>query len=327
VLRTLQNDGIPVIALKGAHLAEVVYGNIALRPMGDVDLLVRKTDLSRVEGKLLETGYGPPERPSIEEQCEKSQHLVGFAKQDTFLIEIHWNIECPTSPFTIEVDGLWKRARPAAIAGVNVLVLSLEDLVLHLCLHASFHHTFCIGLRPLCDISETIRHYRDEIDWKQVQLRSQQWGVEKCVYLTLKVARELLGATVPDDLMKAIKPSDFDERFMGLAKEQIFPNTVETGKVLTLSPNVAQLWGSKRLLDKAGLFFRKIFLSPEVMARIYPASSDSIRIYFYYPVRIKDLLLQHGRQVWRLLRRDEGMTALARQENNITSLKEWLMSA
>src|SRR5271157_4682345 len=39
VLRPLRHANIPVIVLKGAHLATIVYGNIALRPMGDVDVL------------------------------------------------------------------------------------------------------------------------------------------------------------------------------------------------------------------------------------------------------------------------------------------------
>ena len=34
-------EKIPVIMLKGAHLAWTVYPNMALRPMADVDLLVR----------------------------------------------------------------------------------------------------------------------------------------------------------------------------------------------------------------------------------------------------------------------------------------------
>jgi hypothetical protein len=59
---------------------------------------------------------------------------------------------------------------------------------------------------------------------------------------------------------------------------------------------------------------------------MYPAPSDSIRIYFYYPVRIKDLLLRHGRQVWRLLKGDEEMQDLAKRENDIAPLKDWLIS-
>src|SRR4051812_26165067 len=49
VLWTFQDAGVPVILLKGAHLAELVYGSPALRPMVDLDLLVRETDLVRAE--------------------------------------------------------------------------------------------------------------------------------------------------------------------------------------------------------------------------------------------------------------------------------------
>jgi Uncharacterised nucleotidyltransferase len=44
ILSALQAANLPVIPLKGACLAETVYGNIALRPMGDVDLLVKPDD-------------------------------------------------------------------------------------------------------------------------------------------------------------------------------------------------------------------------------------------------------------------------------------------
>ena len=325
VLKTLQNDDIPVIALKGAHLAEVVYGNIALRPMGDVDLLVRKTDLSRVEEKLMEIGYGcSPERPSIEEQCEKAQHLFGFTKPDVFLIEIHWTIEHPTSLFKIDLDGLWSRAWPAIIAGVEVLVLSPEDLLLHLCLHASFHHKFRIGLKSFCDISETVRHYRDEMDWEQVQLRARQWGASKCAYLTLHLARELLEAAVPDEVLDTLKPDGFDLQLVAWAKEQIFADESDSP---SLSPNLAQFWGPKRLQDKVILFLKSAFPSPEIMARMYPAPPDSPRIYLYYPVRLKDLLLRYGYAAWRLLRRDEEMVMLVERENKKTALRDWLASA
>ncbi len=45
VLRHLAVEGVKVILLKGAALAELVYGNIAVRPMSDLDLLIRLQDL------------------------------------------------------------------------------------------------------------------------------------------------------------------------------------------------------------------------------------------------------------------------------------------
>jgi hypothetical protein len=324
VLGRLRHAHIPVIVLKGAHLAELVYGNRALRPMEDVDILVHKGDLMRVEAALLGMGYAPGgyHRQIAEDNCHFAYRL---ADRDVF-VEVHWTLLPSMYGPKIDIDGQWERRRQAVIAGVEVSVLCPEDLLLYLCLHNTSRHLFAMGLRPLYDIFETVRYHGMEIDWKQVQLRSEQWGEAKCVYLTFRLARELLGASVPDDLMKAIMPGDFDERFMVMAKERTLAYGRCNSEGLSLAPNIAQLWGPKRLLHKGSLFLERAFPPPEEVARMYPAPSGSIGIYFYYAVRIKHLLRRHGRQVWRLLRRNEGMTGLARQENDLIDLKEWLMS-
>jgi hypothetical protein len=311
VLTVLRNEDIPVIVLKGAHLAQVVYGNTALRPMVDVDLLVRGTDLPRVEEKLQEIDYGPSGHSGIGVGRKMSYHLP-LAKPDAVPVEIHWSIAHPAGPFKIDVDGLWERARPATIAGVEVLVLSPEDLLVHLCLHASFTHLFNIGLGPFCDISETLRHYWDEMDWEQVQLCALQWGAGKCVYLTLYLARELLEAAVPDEVLNAFEPNDLDLSLVIWAKKQIFTGQGYTG---LLAPNLARMWEANRLQDKVTIFSKVAFPSPEVMATMYPASPFSKRIYLYYPIRLMDLLLRHGRAAWRLLRHDKEIIAAAEREN------------
>src|SRR5262245_54856896 len=45
IVTALQARRIPVIVLKGAFLASVVYGNLGLREMNDLDLLVPVPDL------------------------------------------------------------------------------------------------------------------------------------------------------------------------------------------------------------------------------------------------------------------------------------------
>ena len=131
ILTALNEAGIPVVALKGTHLAEIVYGGrIGLRPMNDVDLLVRREDLERSQKTFSEWGCFRPER-------------------NAFKLDIHWNIEdtelygdrgLAIAQLNIDVEGLWERARPAVIGGVETQVLSPEDLLLHLCIHLCFHH-------------------------------------------------------------------------------------------------------------------------------------------------------------------------------------------
>jgi hypothetical protein len=241
-------------------------------------------------------------------------------------VEVHWTFLPSTTRFGIDMDGQWNRSRTAILGGVEVSVLCPEDLLLHLCLHAS-KHLFDIGLKPFCDISATIRHYGGEIDWNQVRIHSRQAGTANSVYLALELASELLGVPVPEDLLKSIKSSDFDNRFFAMAKGRIFATGHRSVDGLSLSPNVAQLFGSKRFLNKASLFLKRVFPPREEMTRMYPAASDSPGIFFYYPARIRDLFLRHGRQGWRLARREKGMRGLAKQEYEITPLRDWLMSA
>src|SRR5215510_5949439 len=56
VLEVLRANRIDVMALKGAALAELVYGQIGLRTMGDIDLLVRRSELAKVRGILEDMG-------------------------------------------------------------------------------------------------------------------------------------------------------------------------------------------------------------------------------------------------------------------------------
>jgi hypothetical protein len=321
VLGILQTDGIPAIALKGAHLAEVVYGNIALRPMRDVDLLVRKADLSRVEEKLLEMGYTPHEENA---QHMKDHFHCGYVK-DVLYIEIHWNIQRPTSPFRPDIDGLWERAQPAKVAGVEVLVLSPEDLLLHLCLHHSSLHSvqmwFSHGLWFLWDIYTVVQHWQKRMRWEQVLRRAQQWDAGKPAYFMLYLARELLAAPVPDDVLNALEPNDLDSELVIWFKEQI----LSQGAV-PLAHQLARIRKAKRLRDKVTVFLETILPSPKAMAAMYSVSPSSKRIYLYYPVRLKDLFVCYGRAVWQRVGEGE-VIALAGQEYNRTiALIDWLAS-
>ena len=318
IVRTLQAANIPVIVLKGAYLAKAVYGNIALRPMVDIDLMVPQSDVPLVVEKLLALGYSPLSQFWIEAQFATSPHLPRFMKPGAVGIKVHWTITSPRRSYCIEVDELWARSSPVTLAGVEVLGLCPEDLLLHLCLHTSYQHQFTMGLRPFCDIAETIRCYGDNISWEHVRQRADQWRWRRGVYLALYLAREFVDAAVPDEVLHGLKPADFGETIVAAAKEQVF---TDKAMAVALSTNLAPLWGPKRLWDKAVYLFKILFPPTQVMSTKYSASPDSPRIYLYYPVRLRDLLVRHGPMTWRLLRGDREMTPLAERKN---TLWDWL---
>jgi hypothetical protein len=61
ILLRFSREGIPVIVLKGAALASLVYPKIALRPMFDLDVLVQKRYLDVADHILQGLGYTPDE--------------------------------------------------------------------------------------------------------------------------------------------------------------------------------------------------------------------------------------------------------------------------
>jgi len=149
IVNTLHKANIPVIPLKGAHLAYAVYAEIGLREMSDFDLLVPKNRVQDAVKKIVQLGYGLKTlgETSISSQLHTSQHISQYINSNGTLVEIHWNIGKPD--LLVDEDMLWSHANPTKLIGSQMMVLSTEDLIFHLCLHTSFHHNFSFGIRNL----------------------------------------------------------------------------------------------------------------------------------------------------------------------------------
>jgi hypothetical protein len=212
-------------------------------------------------------------------------------------VEIHWTLESPLYPIAIDAEELWTRARASTVADVEVLVLSPEDMLLHLCLHTGFHHLYANGLRAFCDIRETIRHHRDETDWEAVRLRALQWGAGNSVCLTLYLAHELLGAEVPNAMLEAHKQNQPPQTVLEDIRSLVFRQSGEVDAIERL----LRLMSS---IGKVRFVLKRIFLSRKELAEKYSLSAESPLTCLHYPVRLKDLLVKHGQTVRRLFRRD-----------------------
>lgn len=318
LLKSMWEDDIPVIVLKGVHLAEIVYPNIALRPIGDIDLLVDESDLIPCSEILIDSGYLPSRRFVLQKEVGRHLHIPPFAKPGGAAVELHWNVVPPDSPINIDLGELWARALPVKIAGAPALSLSPEDLLLELCLHF-YQHEFRLGLRHLYDIVETTVFYGEDMDWVQIVAHASQWNAGKPTYLALHLARELLNAPIPPEILEALQPSDFTPEIDALARERVLSPASNP----PLHTDLARLQGEQPLGVKARSILNILFPYPEYVARKYSLSPGTKRVYFYYLVRFKDLLVQYGAQLWKLASGDENTLDLSRQENALT---DWLLS-
>lgn len=151
--RLFDENPIRHLFLKGPVIAFDIYGEISLRTSKDLDILVQKTDLNRVEELLLSYGY---EREELQDIVGKSRHhITFFHPQKKIEIEIHWRLNPPPLKEP-SFNELWNRKRVSTLTKYQIYFLGEEDLFLFLIAHGSRHGWF--RLRWLADIDKIIQN-------------------------------------------------------------------------------------------------------------------------------------------------------------------------
>ncbi len=326
VLSALGCRGIRAVVLKGAHLAELVYGNPGLRTLGDIDLLVRPEDLDPTQQTLVALGYGPRPRPSVRVQCAYHKSLIPFEKPGAANVDVHWAILERDVAFPVDLDGLWQRTKPINLAGTPAWGLCPEDLLVYLCLHVGYNHAFQIGLQPICDLRETLVRYRDSMDWETVRRRADAWRATKCVGLALALASELLKTVVPEEVLTDQRREDHDGQWTAMARERVlFALRVPCDNAI-MCPGLAQLLGTRPFGEKLALLVRRIFVARTELACRYRVPPDWIHILPYYAAHAQYLVRQYGTTVLRVLRRDPAALSAVERDLDYVRLREWLAS-
>lgn len=305
VLKLLEREQVPVILLKGAHLASHVYDSIGTRTMSDVDILVKKGHLAQAEKVLLQKGYYP-----------NSEHIT---------LDIHWNLSLYLGKFNIDMKGVWERAQTIPVDCTIGLGLSPEDLILHLCLHCCFHHDSFqfAGLRTLCDIRESVNRYSHFLNWEKLGERALQWGIGNAVFLTLLLAKDILSAKIPQGFFTYIKPNDYDSHLLDWSKMRVMQGPMES---IGLSPYFWQLWAPIPLRKKASGLIQLLVPPPEFITQKYPAPHRTFSNYFHYIIRLKDNFYRYLKMTLRILTHENQTKSMLNKKVNSLKLTEWLMS-
>ncbi len=322
LLAVLGGAGIPAIVLKGMHLASAVYGDIGLREIGDIDLLVKREHLERATSLVLDAGYAPVRAFDIDVDVAVSNHVTRLCKPPYLVVELHWNLTAPGQTYTIDPSSPWDRTRPLEAAGTragNAFALSLEDSILYLCQHLSYHHRFDFGIRSLCDIAELARRRSSWVRWDLVVRGAEQWNWLRGVRLSLQLASDLLGAAVmipacpASDPMSAAVLTDATAHL--LAVEGAESRLGQVGGVMT--PGA---WPKIRYVATV------IRLTPAQLRQAYPGVAVTPWFWWtVYLLRCRDLLKRHTFVLLRMfvLREPVVRSAAARQQR----LREYLLDS
>lgn len=174
---SLTAAGLESVLLKGAaHLAAGSLGDLGIREMADIDLLVRADDLARATSALQQIGYR--RRPR---SLGRRHHDVLFVSDDHAApIEVHIAVGPPEVAAVLPTDRVMASARPVRLREVEVWTPDPEDVLVHQVLHAHVqdreHAFFGVPLRQLHTSMLLDRHWSSMVDEAAVVGRIRSAG-------------------------------------------------------------------------------------------------------------------------------------------------------
>lgn len=230
ILNRLERQDIETVVLKGNALVHTIYHDESLRTFTDIDLLIPRSSLPAAKAVMIELGYrlATGIYPVADELNEEQGCEWTYVDGDGVIVEIHWDLLDRQSPFSTDPAALIERSVPFLLDGRPVQALTVEDELVHLCIHQFKHHWQ--RLRDICDINEIAS--QTEVDWSAVLERSRESGADKCMLYTLMFAKDILDSPVPspviEQLWRRVNP--------GIAARSIF-DLIEKNFISYKSPH------------------------------------------------------------------------------------------
>ncbi|UCD72021.1 MAG: nucleotidyltransferase family protein, partial [Syntrophobacterales bacterium] len=188
ILMRFYEREVEVILLKGAQLAHSDYPDFCLRPIGDIDLLVRSSNRVKVIRLMLEMGFTLYE---TNQTCDKFfiRRVPKRPKKTLpkpIFVEVHSNLRAPirlNRSFSIDMDEFWNGTQEGSIFGFPFLQLCPTHNLIYLGAHLS-HHYFS-RLIWTYDIALLVHRHREEIDWRRLENICGNMRIRNSLYHSL----------------------------------------------------------------------------------------------------------------------------------------------
>ena len=172
ILQALERASIDAIVLKGAALAWSIYPSPALRPMGDIDLMVPAAAARAAQLSLRRLAFDAEDMR--QRRFGRNAHHLPIASRSqngvTISIEIHRDALSRDTLSSISMSNLTESPRPFDMNGTHALALGHVDTLRHLT-----HHLLepsWDGRLRLVGIVDLLRYaltFHDQIDWRRLE--------------------------------------------------------------------------------------------------------------------------------------------------------------
>lgn len=190
---------VPALILKGIAFGQRYWGEMGLRQVRDLDILVRPEALAVVCSRLCDQGFrskGRSVRPGRRER--RLEHGRVFEKGDA-RIDLHWKLR-DQGDYRLDEQGIWQRAQGFPCGRSQLSTLSMEDDLIFVSL--SIAHDLqraAIRFKSLMDLYLILRAAEGIVDWNQFGERcSEERTLPYFTHVLAVVASVLpIGSSLP----------------------------------------------------------------------------------------------------------------------------------
>ena len=215
ILDLFKSAGIAALPLKGPALALWLHGNLQLRQVRDLDILVHPGDVDRALEVLIRGGYSFVGNTGLFTLSPK--HSVPKAKkrriykrhrnqcelihdQRKINVEIHWSLSLRLYP--VNLKSFQGKIESAHLADHRIPFLHRDQLLLFLAAHGA-HHAWR-RLIWLVDFAHLFRHYSEE----QMDARREDAAkvdVHRCLEQGVVISNRVFGTRMPSTITEVLK--------------------------------------------------------------------------------------------------------------------------
>ena len=282
ILHLLESRGVAAIPYKGPAFSITAYGDLSSREFGDLDILVRERDYERAQHLISTLGY----RLATELEWESTfVHQSGMCA-----VDLHKRITSRGFPCPLDFESLSRRLESSQLCGHSIRTLHAADALLMLAIQITKDTgTDYFQLGKICDLAMLVRANPD-LDRAAVLLHARRLRSERIVLVSLRLANDLLGIPLSQEVTDRIRSHPPIDRLVEYARHQLLDDEgVAAAPPLTSDEfywNVRE-----RMLDKLYPYYHRY-----VVQTVQPCDLDrglmrlpaglSFLYYFLRPVRL-----------------------------------------
>ncbi len=205
--KALNDAGLTPWLLKGAALSRTHYRTYAERQMQDIDVLVEQETLPVAERVALEQGW------ETTEDCGRAEfyglHHHGPPMVDShgsgLVLEIHHDLVRAGHPFRSFARDVLAQGRDLDVgSGLARVPLAPHHLV-YIGIHYAWSHSMGFGAWTAFRDIRVLAGDPD-VQWDEVVRLARVSNAATCCYWSFRLARALVGADVPSEVLERLRP-------------------------------------------------------------------------------------------------------------------------